>query len=59
MDYIYYLDNIRPEVYFGYLNRALEVHGDENELLWIDRQQDFLMDRPLWETEITGILWRI
>lgn len=41
MDFIYYVDDIRLEVYFGYLNRALEVHGDENELLWIDRQQDF------------------
>lgn len=41
MDLVYYLEDTKLEVYFGYLNKKLEVHGDENELLWIDRQQNY------------------
>lgn len=41
MDLVYYLEDTKLEVYFGCLNKKLEVYGDENELLWIDRKQDY------------------
>ncbi|MBP1544938.1 MAG: NUDIX domain-containing protein [Oscillospiraceae bacterium] len=41
MDFTYCLYNEVVEVYFGYLDRDIAVHGDENELLWLDREQDF------------------
>lgn len=41
MDFLYHLEGIRLEVYFGSLNCDREVRGEENELLWVDREQDF------------------
>ncbi len=41
MDFLYYLEDIRLEAYFGVLSREVEIFGDENELLWIPREQDF------------------
>ncbi|MDF2611289.1 MAG: hydrolase [Lachnospiraceae bacterium] len=41
MDYKYYLYDIRLEVYFGVLDKDISVHGDENELVWIDLNEDF------------------
>lgn len=41
MDLVYYLEETKLEVYFGYLNKEKEVYGNENELLWIGRDQNF------------------
>jgi 8-oxo-dGTP diphosphatase len=41
MDYMYFLSDIRLEVYVGRLKRNIPVHGDEKELLWIDINEDF------------------
>lgn len=41
MDFLYYLEDLRLEAYFGVLSREVEIFGDENELLWIPREQDF------------------
>lgn len=41
MDFIYYLSDIKLEVYYGILQKNVPVHGDENELLWVDADQDF------------------
>jgi 8-oxo-dGTP diphosphatase len=41
MDFTYYLSDIRLEVYCGHLRRETDVFGEENELLWIDRNQNF------------------
>ena len=42
MDFVYYLkDACRVEIYVGKLNREVEVRGDENELAWIDVNEDF------------------
>ncbi len=47
MDFVYYLDDIRLEVYFGFLQHPVEVHGEENKLLWMDRNQNFF-DRSVF-----------
>lgn len=41
MDFIYHMDGIVLEVYAGFLNSDFQVHGEENDLLWIDRKQNF------------------
>ena len=42
MDFTYYLDgSCRLEVYAGRLAEHVDVHGDENELAWIDVREDF------------------
>ena len=41
MDLTYYSDNTHLEVYFGYLNKNMTVHGEENDLFWINRDQDY------------------
>ena len=41
MDFLYYLEDLRLEAYFGVPRREVEIFGDENELLWIPREQDF------------------
>ena len=41
MDFTYYLDEIRLEVYTGKLNKYVEVSGDENELYWSDLDKNF------------------
>ena len=41
MDFTYPLDNCYVEVYVGRLNKAVEVSGDENELVWTSLDLDF------------------
>ncbi|SHH34477.1 8-oxo-dGTP diphosphatase [Clostridium collagenovorans DSM 3089] len=41
MDFTYYLPSIKVEVYVGRLNKEFKVHGDENDLEWIDINQNF------------------
>lgn len=40
-DFTYYTWDVRLEVYFGKLRAPIEVHGDENDLLWISVDEDF------------------
>jgi len=42
MDFTYFLkDACRIEVYVGKLECEVEVRGDENDLVWIDSNEDF------------------
>ncbi len=41
MDFTYYLDNIKVEVYVGRLNKGFAVYGDENDLEWQEMNQNF------------------
>lgn len=41
LDFTYYLPSIKVEVYVGRLNKEFKVHGDENDLEWIDINQNF------------------
>ena len=41
IDFTYRLDNCYVEVYVGKLNKAVDVHGDENELYWSGTDCDF------------------
>lgn len=41
MDFNYFLYDIHLEVYFGTLNKNINVVGDENELCWIDINENF------------------
>lgn len=41
MDFTYYLPNIKLEVYVGRLNKEVIVHGEENDLEWMELNQDF------------------
>ncbi|MGN0376713.1 MAG: NUDIX hydrolase [Suilimivivens sp.] len=41
MDFTYYTDEILLEIYVGRLNRNFEVHGEENELIWLDENHNF------------------
>ncbi len=41
MDFTYYLANIKVEVYVGRLNKEIAVYGEENDLEWIDLNQNF------------------
>lgn len=41
MDFSYYLSGIKLEVYVGKLNREVSVYGDENDLEWIETNQNF------------------
>ncbi|MBD5476642.1 MAG: NUDIX domain-containing protein [Lachnospiraceae bacterium] len=60
MDLTYYLEETKLEVYFGYLNKEKEVYGSENELLWIDRDQNFFdADSFAGEGNIGHIMERI
>lgn len=40
-DFTYYTFDIRLEVFFGKLSAPFSVHGDENELLWMNLHEDF------------------
>lgn len=40
-DFTYYLSQCCLEVYVGRLHRPMEVHGDENELVWSDLDHNF------------------
>jgi 8-oxo-dGTP diphosphatase len=41
MDFTYYNYDIKIEVFVGRLNRSMKVYGDENQLIWLDMEQDF------------------
>jgi len=41
MDFKYYIEEIKLEVYVGKLNKQMDVSGDENELMWVDVEEDF------------------
>jgi 8-oxo-dGTP diphosphatase len=41
MDFTYYNPECCVEVYAGKLNRDVMVSGDENDLLWVDANDDF------------------
>jgi 8-oxo-dGTP diphosphatase len=41
MDFTYYNPECRVEVYAGKLKRNVAVSGDENDLLWVDANDDF------------------
>lgn len=40
-DFTYYTFDIRLEVWFGKLSAPFDVHGDENELCWLDLRENF------------------
>jgi 8-oxo-dGTP diphosphatase len=41
LDYTYYFHDCYLEVYFGVLNKHVDVCGTENDLVWVDLGQDF------------------
>ncbi|WIV11516.1 NUDIX domain-containing protein [Proteiniborus sp. MB09-C3] len=41
MDFTYYLSSIKVEAYVGRLNKEISVYGDENDLEWIEINQNF------------------
>lgn len=41
MDITYYAEEILLEIYVGCLIRDFEVHGEENELIWLDMHHNF------------------
>lgn len=41
MDFTYYLQSIKLEVYVGRLNKEVCIHGDENDLKWIEINENF------------------
>lgn len=41
MDFNYILAAFQLEVYFGILNKEIRVHGEENDLVWMDANEDF------------------
>lgn len=41
MDFTYYLSDIKLEVYVGRLNKEVSVYGDENDLEWMNINQNF------------------
>lgn len=62
MDFTYYLDSCRVEVYVGRLNKVLEVMGDENDLLWVDvdtEQNFYSMEKYAGEGNIGHIMEHI
>jgi 8-oxo-dGTP diphosphatase len=44
MDYTYYFYDLYLEVYFGVLNKHVDVCGTENDLVWVDLDEDFFDD---------------
>lgn len=44
MDFAYYLDDTLLETYVTTLSKEVYIHGDENELAWIDINEDFKDD---------------
>ena len=56
-DFTYYTFDIRLEVWFGQLNTPFEVHGEENELRWLELQENFFdMSRFAGEGNIGHIV---
>jgi 8-oxo-dGTP diphosphatase len=60
MDYTYYRDDFRLEVWFGTLNKPVEVAGSENDLVWVGLDQDFFdMTRFAGDGNIGHIMLQI
>lgn len=56
MDFVYYIDDVKLEVYFGYLTKEVCPDGEENELLWVAREQNFC-DNTVFAGK--GNLWNV
>jgi len=57
MDTVYHMDSCRMEVYVGRLNKEIEPHGDENELVWMTLDHDFFsMEKFAGEGNIGHIM---
>lgn len=41
MDFTYYQENFFIEVYAGSLNKEVEIYGDENQLFWLNLDENF------------------
>ena len=41
MDFLYYTDDIRLEIYYGVLKHEVAVHGEENDLEWLSPEENF------------------
>ena len=41
MDYKFYMDDCYVETYVGKLNKEVDIHGDENELHWMDFDENY------------------
>lgn len=50
MDFLYYLEDTKLEVYFGYLKKELSVQGSENDLFWMDTDSHFF-DKKIFAGE--------
>ncbi len=59
MDFTYYLSNIKLEVYVGRLNKQVDVYGDENDLEWIEINENFFDTRFAGEGNIGHIMEQI
>ena len=60
MDFTYYLDDITLEVYVGKLYEDIEVYGEENELCWISKNENFYdMDRFAGEGNIAHMMNKV
>ena len=60
MDFTYYYENCRLEVYVGKLNKEMDVIGEENELYWSTLDQDFFdVTRFAGEGNIGHIMMQI
>ena len=57
MDMVYYTYDMKIEVYTGRLKEAVAVSGEENDLLWLDADEDFEdMNRFAGEGNIAHII---
>ena len=57
MDMVYYTYDMKIEVYTGRLKEAEAVSGEENDLLWLDADEDFEdMNRFAGEGNIAHII---
>lgn len=60
MDFTYYLSSIKVEVYVGRINKEVTVQGDENDLEWMEINQNFFdMSRFAGEGNIGHIMEHI
>ena len=41
LDYTFHIDECFVEVYVGKLHKEIDVYGDENELLWMDFDENY------------------
>lgn len=60
MDFTYYLASVKLEVYAGILNKSMEVSGDENQLLWMNKNEDFFpIDKFAGEGNVGHIIQQV